>query len=342
MPNIQSLIITATKNIQDILNDSIQFDPAKNQALIVFDSDNELTKILTKSYKKVLPQATFIDFNQVSKEEIIANFNQMKESDLVVLIQSGSFRLDEFRIRLHLFNLKLKVIEHMHLYRNTPDTWQIYIDSLEYNKNWYHKMGDLLQQKLADCKTLQLQYTNDNQHYQLVVNNGLEVPKLNTGEYSNLKNVGGTFPIGEVFTEARDLKNMNGSFWVYAFANSNFEVIMPEKFRVDVKDGLICGHSNNAPEEFLEVLEKVKQQERPIIREIGFGLNRAVSKTNPLGDITAFERVVGLHLSLGEKHSVYKKPGITAHKARFHVDLFLVVDKVFADEEIIFEGGEYV
>jgi len=47
-------------------------------------------------------------------------------------------------------------------------------------------------------------------------------------------------------------------------------------------------------------------------------------------------------LSLGEKHSVYKKPGIVMHKARFHVDLFLQTEEVLVDGESIFKGGEYV
>lgn len=59
-------------------------------------------------------------------------------------------------------------------------------------------------------------------------------------------------------------------------------------------------------------------------------------------DITAFERILGLHLSLGEKHSVYKKPGITTHKTKFHVDVFPVVDRVLVDGEVIFENGKYV
>ena len=86
----------------------------------------------------------------------------------------------------------------------------------------------------------------------------------------------------------------------------------------------------------------MKENERPIIREIGFGLNRAITKERYLEDITAFERILGMHLSLGEKHSVYKKEGIITHKARFHVDLFPVVDHVYVDNSLIFENGKYL
>ena len=49
-----------------------------------------------------------------------------------------------------------------------------------------------------------------------------------------------------------------------------------------------------------------------------------------------------MHFSLGEKHSVYKKEGITTHKTKFHVDLFPLVDRVFADGVLIFENGQYL
>ena len=85
-----------------------------------------------------------------------------------------------------------------------------------------------------------------------------------------------------------------------------------------------------------DIIKLVSSLERPLIREIGFGLNRAITKERYLGDITAFERILGMHMSLGEKHSVYKKPGIRTNKSKFHVDLFLEIDKVKADGLVIF------
>jgi hypothetical protein len=61
-----------------------------------------------------------------------------------------------------------------------------------------------------------------------------------------------------------------------------------------------------------------------------------------LSDITAFERILGLHFSLGEKHSVYKKDGITTNKTKFHIDIFPVVDEVYADDVLIFKDGRYL
>ena len=346
----------ATQNIKDILEYSLKFDPKIHKALIIFDTQNELTQILTDSYRRNLPNATFIDFNEAKSSEIIESFHSLKAEDLVVLIQSSNFRLDEFRIRIHLFNLGLKVIEHLHLHRNKAISWKSYVNSLAYNPEYYNKMGNFLKTKISNCQNLNLKYTDKNSKtekneneiqsesqkiYELKVTNGLEIPKLNTGNYENMVNIGGTFPIGEVFCEAKNLETMNGSFWVWAFADSNFELIFAEPFCVNVENGLIVSWEN-APKEFVEVITKVKQTERPIIREIGFGLNTAIDKNNPLGDITAFERIVGVHLSLGEKHSVYKKPGITVHKSRFHVDLFVLVDQVLMDDTVIFENGKYL
>ena len=338
----QDLIRTATKNVHDILSHSIKFDSNTNNALVVFDTQNELTNILTEAYRACLPEAIFMDFDTTPKDQIIAKFDEMQPNDLVVLIQTGSFRLDEFRIRIHLFNRKLKVIEHMHLYRNPQKTWQSYIDSLSYDPTWYDTMGTFLQVKLTDCKVLTIHSNGVQDQAEIIMTGGLEAPKLNTGDYTNLPNIGGTFPIGEVFTEGKELSNLNGSFWIYAFANSNFEIMMPDKFRVDIKNGLVSSWSDNAPQEFIDVVNQIKTLERPIIREIGFGLNRAMSKTNPLGDITAFERIVGVHLSMGEKHSVYKKNGITTHKSRFHVDLFVDTKEVTVDGTTIFRDGEYI
>jgi leucyl aminopeptidase (aminopeptidase T) len=117
---------------------------------------------------------------------------------------------------------------------------------------------------------------------------------------------------------------------------------MHEPFRVDVKEGQIIGIAENAPESFIKIVDLIKEYERPLIREIGFGFNRAITRERYLQDITAFERILGMHLSLGEKHSVYKKVGIPTHKTKFHVDLFPVVDRVLADGEIIFADGAYL
>jgi leucyl aminopeptidase (aminopeptidase T) len=336
-PTTEHLVRVATKNVQDIVTVAIEHK-APHRALVVFDTENELTNILTLAYRNVLPEAKFVDFNKHTKEEIIAEFDALSPRDLVVLIQSMDFRLNEFRIRIQLFQRKLKVIDHLHLYRNTPDSWETYINALAYDVDWYRGTGRRLKAVLESTKELRVV----SRETTLTVTGGLEVPKLNIGDYTGMENIGGTFPIGEVFTEGKDLNQMNGSLMVYAFANTDFHTAMHEPFRIDIENGLVVGWAENAPASFADVVALVKTNERAIIREIGFGLNRAITREHYLKDITAFERILGLHFSLGEKHTVYKKPGITPDKTRFHVDLFPVVDEVYADDILIFENQKYL
>lgn len=331
------LVEKATKNIRDMLELSVEHNSSAT-ALIIYDTKNGLTNILCEAYRQVLPNAVFKDFDTITKEEILELFSLLKPSDLVVLIQTSNFRLDDFRIRLHLFNLKLKVIEHMHLYRNEESIWDVYIDSLAYDKGWYDEMGQKLLGVLSQLETLEI----ESAEHKLIVTGGLEIPKLNTGDYTNFENVGGTFPIGEVFTEAKNFEKMNGSIFVYAFASQQFEISFYDPFEVMIKNGLVIGFGDNAPQEFKDIIELVKTYERPLMREIGFGLNCAITKQRPLGDITAFERILGMHMSLGEKHSVYKKAGIRTNKSKFHIDLFLQIDKVKADGQVIFEDDKYI
>ncbi len=335
----KDLVELATKNVCDIIALAIGHKPENGErALVVYDTENGLTNILTAAYRTALPHAQFVDFATVTKEEAILLFDALSPLDLVVLIQTSSFRLDDFRIRLHLFKHKLKVIEHTHLYRNSEDVWDVYVNALAYDPKWYRTVGRKLQARLAVAQSVRIEAGG----VALTVTGGLESPKPNLGDYAGMENIGGTFPIGEVFTEAKDFSQMNGSFMVYAFAGPDFSVAMHEPFRVDVVGGEVVGWGENAPKDFVDVVEAIKTNERPLIREIGFGLNRAITRERYLQDITAFERILGMHLSMGEKHSVYKKEGIVTHKARFHVDLFPVVDRALLDNSAIFENGKYL
>jgi aminopeptidase len=329
---LSKLTDLASTNIKDILIDSLKITP-NNRVLVVFDIDYELTQILTEAYKIALNELKmdvnfyhFDDTNPENSSAIISLFDDYRENDLVVLIQSTNFRLNDFRIRLNLFAKKLKVIEHLHLGRNLPKTFETYIKSLKYDQieqDWYQKMANKLTTELGQATKLEFKAFDASLEVGVV-----EIPKLNIGDYADMENIGGTFPIGEVFTEAQDFKSMNGSIYIYGFADREFNICFYEPFRVDIEKGLVIGYGDNAPHEFIEVLDLVKSLERPLIREIGFGLNRAITKENPLGDITAYERILGIHFSLGEKHSVYKKPGITVNKTKFHIDLFLCIDQV--------------
>lgn len=333
----ETLEASAAKNVKDIVDIAIKHK-APEKALVIYDTHFGLTEVLTHAYRTTLPHARFIDFDSLSKEEVIAAIDEMQERDLVVLIQSSNFLLNEFRIRIHLFQKKVKVIEHTHLHRNPEAVWDVYVNALAYDPDWYRTIGPKLKARLEAAEELRIEAGDAT----LIVKGGLESPKLNIGDYTGMENIGGTFPIGEVFTESRDFTGMNGSFMVYAYAGPEFCVDMHAPFRVDVAEGIVVGWSQGAPPSFEKIIASIKLLERPLIREIGFGLNRAITRERYMPDITAFERILGMHLSMGEKHSVYKKPGIQANKARFHVDLFPLVDRTLLDGEVIFENGKYL
>lgn len=343
--NTEALVATATNNVRDILRECFEFDPSSTRkALVIYDEQSGLGNIIAEAYRNALPASEnvkHINFDKSSKEEILGLFDTLSPNDLVVMIQSTNFRLDDFRIRIHLFNLKLAVIEHIRLARNSEPTWEVYVNAIAYDKEWYRGTGGRLQARLAATKNLNIITTDGNEECTLTVTGGLEEPRPNLGDYTGMENVGGAFPIGEVFTEAIDFAQMNGSVFLYAFADSEFELTFHEPFRVDIKEGNIVGWADNAPELFSTVIGQIKEVERALVREIGFGMNRAISREHHLEDITAFERILGMHLSLGEKHSVIKKEGINAKKSRFHVDVFPATKQVIADGVEIFNGKTY-
>jgi len=58
-------------------------------------------------------------------------------------------------------------------------------------------------------------------------------------------------------------------------------------------------------------------------------------------DIGTYERMCGIHLSLGAKHGVYAKPGFKRKDARYHIDVFVVTDAVYLDGERVYENGAW-
>ncbi|HEX4799066.1 MAG TPA: hypothetical protein VFV22_00815 [Candidatus Paceibacterota bacterium] len=334
---MEILMQRAIQNIRDTISHALEYVPT-HAALIFYDTDTPLADILTNAYRVALPQATFVHISHIDKERAIEMCDALEPRDLVILVQSTDFRLNDFRIRIYLFQKKLKVIEHRHLARHPEHTWNTYINALAYDPTWYRKTGHALKHILEHSSKLMLHAPDTT----LTISSGLEIPKLNVGDYTNMENIGGTFPIGEVFTEAKELHAMCGSLTLYAFADTHYLLQTFEPFRVDIDKGLLIGWSSNTPQAFIDVVDMVQAQERPIFREIGFGLNRAITRATPLHDITAFERTLGIHLSLGEKHTVYKKEGIHADKTRFHVDVFPIITSVYADERLIFDGETYI
>lgn len=336
-PLSETAIALAEQHLRDILSLAIMHSPEKT-ALVISDAECPLAVTLTEAYKRCLPTARFIDFYSVTPEDVIAAFQVLKPSDLVVLIQSTSFRLNAFRLRVELFHQSLRVIEHPHLNRMQGMESMYYIESLAYDPIYYRSVGNALKKKI------------DNASYGIVDSNGerlvfdspFESAKLNVGDYAEMKNVGGQFPIGEVFTEARDLESVNGRVRIFAFGDTSFSVNkLDNPLTLVVVKGRVTEVIDSTPE-FDTVLENIRADEGEVwLRELGFGMNRAFSQSRTVTDIGTYERMCGIHLSIGAKHGVYKKPNLRRADAWHHVDIFAVTHLVYLDDTIVYENGAW-
>ena len=326
---MKDLSALAAKHAADTVRLALKHEPAR-KALVVFDAQSPLSRLVTEAYRSALPEAEFVDYDATTRETILAAIELLQPRDLVVMIQSMTFRLDEFRIRIELFKRKLAVIEHVHLERATDDRqMEIYVDAMAYDPSYYRPLGHALKASIDAAETVKVFCDGTT----LTYDGGMEPTKLNIGDYEGMTNVGGTFPIGEVFSEPRDLAMVNGEVKLFAFAGLDHLVQMHEPFTVRIEKGIVVSHEG--PASFQEVLDQISADEQVMVREFGIGLNPAMGKDRLLKDITAFERQKGLHLSLGEKHGVYKKPGFNPKKTHFHIDVFVDVERIEVDGEAL-------
>jgi len=330
-------VAVAERHLHDILEIVIEHGPP-HMAVVVSDSRCELAMALASAYRRCLPTARFIDFDAVSPEAVLAAFEPLVAGDLVVLIQTTSFRLEAFRIRVELFKRQLKVIEHPHLCRMTGAEARYYIDSLAYDPAYFRGVGNALKQRIDRAQSAAI----DSGGERLVFGGPLESAKLNVGDYSEMTNIGGQFPIGEVFTEARDLESVNGRVRIFVFGDTSFSVNRPDKpITLVVEKGRVVG-SVDSTAEFEKVLANIRADEGQIwLRELGFGMNRAFTAERTVSDIGTYERMCGIHLSLGAKHGVYNKPQIRRADARHHVDVFAVTEFVTLDDGVVYRDGAW-
>lgn len=331
---MSDLLTLAIKNLRDTVTLALEYTP-EDAALVLFDEEDALTRLLVEAYRAVLPTAEFLKVADTTGDDIRAKFKAMPQGSLVILVQSTNFRLNEFRFRLEIFACGLKTIEHIHLNRMSEAQWPTYLESLAYDPQYFRPLGHALKQRLDVSKKITVTCGDST----LVYDSAMEDAKLNVGDYSGMTNVGGTFPIGEVFTESKDLSKTNGDLLVYGFAGMDHLVQLHDPFPATIREGIFS--APHAPQAFQDILAMIRLQERVLAREIGFGLNPAMGRVRMVNDITAYERMTGLHLSLGEKHGIYKKPGLEPGKTRYHVDIFVAADQIKVDDEVVFEGGRY-
>lgn len=336
-----SSIDAATAHLRDVLAIALEHGPGQ-AALVVYDSHTGLSRALTEAYRRNLPGAAFIDFDGVSPDEVLARLRTLKAKDLVVLVQSTNFRLDGFRLRVELFKLGLKVIEHVHLSRMPGAQGEHYIESLAYDPAYFRGVGHALKQRIDRARRAEVHGGADGTHTVLVFDSPFEPAKLNVGDYRAMANAGGQFPIGEVFTEARDLEAVSGRAQVHVFGDTSYLVNRPAKpITIVIERGRVVGAIDSTPE-FDEVLAIIRRDEGEVwVRELGFGMNRAFTRERRVDDIGTYERMCGIHLSLGAKHGVYAKPGFKRKDARYHIDVFAVTDAVYLDGECVYADGAW-
>jgi len=328
----------AARHVRDLLAHAIEFAPPQ-QALVVLDLRCPLAEVLAGAYRAALPEGRFIDFGTVQPDDVLAAFEQLRAGDLVVLVQTTSFRLNEYRIRMELFKRGLKVIEHMHLSRMPGGQGLVYIDALAYDPAYYRGVGHALKARIERAQSAVVESGGE----RLVFASPFEEAKLNIGDYSAMKNVGGLFPIGEVFTEAQDLEAVNGRAKVFVFGDTTFHVNRPATpITMIVEKGRVVGAENSTPE-FDNMLAIIRAHEGEVwVRELGFGMNRAFSRERTVDDIGTYERMCGIHLSLGAKHGQYQKPQFKRKDARFHVDVFVQTDAVYLDGDQVYRDRSWV
>lgn len=334
---MSAIASAAAKNVSDTLTIAMEH-AGQHAALVVADDRCELARVLATAYAGCLPGARVISFDQVAPEAVKAACTELSEGDLAVLIQSSVFRLPEYRTRVELFRKNVKVIEHSNLERIEPHELEHYVAALAYDPEYYRGVGHALKARMDSARSARV----ESQGETLCFNSPLELAKLNIGDFAGLKNTGSQFPIGEVFTEARDLEAVNGRVNIYGFADTSFRLNVPDApITLVVERGRVVD-TLNSTSELERVLSAIRADEGEVwLRELGFGMNRAFSRDRRVSDVGAFERVCGVHLSLGARHGVYKKPHLNPREVRYHVDSFVVTDRVLLDDEVVFAHGAW-
>ena len=334
---MSALSLAAVRNVRDTLTIAMEHT-GEHEALLVADDRCELSRLLAAAYRECLPGARVISFDQMAPEAVKAACLELNAGDLAVLIQSSVFRLPEFRTRVELFRKDIKVIEHCNLERIEANEVEHYVAALAYEPAYYRGVGHALKARMDVASSARVESLGETLHFDCP----LEQAKLNIGDFAGLKNTGSMFPIGEVFSEARDLARVSGRVSIYGFADTSFRLNVPETpITMVVERGRVVDALDSS-DEFDKVLGLIRADEGEVwLRELGFGMNRAFSRDRRVSDVGAFERVCGVHLSLGARHGVYKKPHLNPREVRYHVDTFVVTDRVLLDDDVVFADGAW-
>lgn len=328
-----------TQHLKDIITKNYHI--SDNFILLLYDTQCALARTLSEAYEEVISSLSHktINFFATTEEAILQELSNLPPHSLVILVQSTSFRMTKHRLRADLFRQGHMVIEHARLSFNEESEIKCYINALAYQTPYYVAAGNVIEQLIRTSNVITILSKNNI----LNITSEFESPLQNTGDFTNnpIKAVG--FPVGEIFTEARDLKAMNGSIVVFGFPTLEHKNFFCEPFTVTIEEGCLISHTG--PKEFDEILHKIKDDEitkTVPVREIGFGLNKALGFYHRLHEPTSFERFAGVHFSLGLKHAMYQNKLGRKTYQKYHIDIFCLADTITIGNTIIFKEGEYL
>ncbi|MCP4522674.1 MAG: hypothetical protein GY828_00480 [Candidatus Gracilibacteria bacterium] len=336
-------IIKATQNI---LEKNLQIGTgfySESPVVLIYDTDSRLSTAIAEGYKyqiQKLSRGECIYINEIEKDTLIEKLKNLPEFSTVILVQSTNFRLEDFRIRMTLQKQGVGCLEHNHLSYIKETEFDTYIDSIAYRGKEYTRLSGKLKDIADNAQTAKFICSDGSC---LNISGGFEDMKQNIGNYSPEKR-GSTLPLGENFSEAFDFDKVNGELSITCYPDSNFNIHFCEPFTIHIKNSLIECHDEKCPKIFREFLDKIAGNEGGIVylRELGFGLNPAISNSNPLNDVNAFERKAGFHFSMGKKHGIYRKKFHRKEIQRYHIDVFPDIQSIYFDDMLVFQDGKYV
>ncbi|MBM3282535.1 MAG: hypothetical protein FJY86_04330 [Candidatus Diapherotrites archaeon] len=339
------LFARLAQNTSDIVFKHFATKP-ENHVMIIYDTQCELSRNLKEAYEKALHshvKKSFVDFDSHPVEEIEACAGSLHVNDVVILIQSLSFRVSVYRWRLELFDKGLKVGEHVRLSQILAHEIPNYVSCLTYDYLHTQPLSQKLEKLLNETSHIKVECQKGSV---LEFTSRMEKPVINLGDFDTGKVKGGYFPVGEIFSEAKDIEQVNGRVEVFAFPGEDHQMVFtPKPFVVEIKNGYV--EDGVFPEEFQPLVQMMRTENpdgKIPVREFGLGLNRGLSKEKRLTEATAWERVAGLHLSLGWKHGAYLKK-FKAQKElnqRYHVDIYPDVKRMWISDTLIYENGKFV
>ncbi len=267
------------------------------------------------------------------KDELL----NLPKGSIVILVQSTNFRLSTFRIRLELFHRGVHVVEFNHLAYIQESEIPTFIDSLIYRTPEYVRLQNKFSELFEKSENTRIHSLNG----EILTFWTVEKIRGNTADYTGIENKWWTYPIGEVFTEWVNLDETSGRCMVDTFPREDFSLAIVEPFLLTIEKWRVLP-SSDFPPEFQKIYNYIVQFEWEVrVRELGFGLNPAISTTTPLSDINFQERKLGVHLSLGKKHGIYGKKLPKTELQRFHIDVFVALKWVTIGGKEIFHENKW-